>query len=63
MLADGLRSEVQVIAACENEKASKETLQNLESAGIRLGRSTAAPRGFTDFMRSRRIEDFLGSTA
>lgn len=59
MLAKGLPSGVEVIAACGNEQAAKETLRNIEDAGIHFSHSTAAPGGFTEFVLNRRIESFL----
>lgn len=60
MLAKGLPSGVEVIAACGNEQAAKDTLGNIENAGIRVRKSTAEPGGFTEFVLNRRIESFLG---
>ena len=61
MLASGLPQGVDVIAACGNEQAARETLRNLTDAGTRPERSIVAPGGFTEFVLNRRIEPFLAS--
>jgi hypothetical protein len=59
MLSKGLQSVVDVIAACGNYEAAKDTLRNVANAGIRVNQGTAEPGGFTEFVLNRRIESFL----
>jgi len=59
LLAKGLRSAVDVIVACGNEQAAKDTLKNMLNAGISVRQGIAEPGGFTDFVLNRRIESFL----
>jgi hypothetical protein len=59
ILAADLKNAVSVIAACGNTKAAEETLDRMKAAGIK-GDFKAAPGGFSEFVMSRRIRDFLG---
>jgi hypothetical protein len=63
ILANGLRPGVDVIAACGNERAASETINNLKNAGVPLGRTTQSLSGFTDFVLNRGINWLLEQPA
>ena len=58
LLKRGLRSDVEIKAVCGDIKEAESSLQNLRDAGIQ-GNFEALAGGFTEYVRSRKIKQFL----
>lgn len=54
---------VHIWAVCEKENAAKEPIERLKSAGIRASGELAYPLGFTEFVRSGKVEALLSDAA
>lgn len=63
ILAKGLKSPVDVIAACGKEQAASETLKSLKDAGIPIRHATQSSYGFTDFVLNREVNWLLEQKA
>lgn len=59
ILAKGLKSSVDVIAACGNEQAASDTLKNLRNAGVPIRNAMQSVDGFTDFVLNRGVNWLL----
>jgi hypothetical protein len=63
ILANGLKSPIDVVAACGNEQAASETLGNLRNAGVPVRNAMQSTHGFTNFVLNREVNWLLEQKA
>lgn len=61
LFAEQLKSSINIMAVCGSEDDAKQSLLNLNNAGIDTSRAIASSKGFTDFVISREGDGFLSA--